>query len=252
MIGTRVFAAKRFRDVRTVVNGVAADVERVTLAARGGAPREVPHSAEGAFVAVLAGYPEDAQPVVTLHRRDGSRRRYAFAHDPFVVPDPFGGRAWKLEGSSLGRVTKPGAPRRRRPRLQVSCVRFTTARTVPGERHVSSPPVCGLEPGGPRLPDRTLFFVTRRLTGDRRTGADVMLDGDWNDHPPRTVVYGSARGHRRVVVTAPGLRRAARPTTNGSFLVILPPRTLPSAVSVQVGGSPYGPSFGTVDPRRAG
>ena len=64
LLGTRIFAAKRSRDVRTVVNGVAGeDLERVTIAVAGGQPRTVPHSAEGGFAFALRGYPEDAQPV---------------------------------------------------------------------------------------------------------------------------------------------------------------------------------------------
>lgn len=251
MIGTRVFASKRFRDVRTVVNGVAADLERVTMAARGGPPRTVPHSPEGAFVAVLTGYPEDAQPVVTLHRRDGTRRRFVLARDDFVVVDPYGERSWKLEAFSMGRAVEPGKPRPPLPRWQPVCVNFSKARAVPGERFVLSPPVCGLEPGRPDVPEDTLFFHTRRLAGDADAGIDTMRTGDWNDHAPRVAVYGSARGHRRIVVTAPGFRAVAKPKLNGGFLVFLPPRTRRADVAVEVDGRRHGPAFGTIPPRRA-
>ncbi|HEV2814440.1 MAG TPA: hypothetical protein VGW10_14385, partial [Solirubrobacteraceae bacterium] len=249
MIGTRVFAARRTSAVRTVVNGVAGEgLERVTVASRGGRPREVARTAEGAFLAVLTGYPEDNQPVVTLHRGDGRTRRYAFADGAFVVPDPYGGRAWKLESYGYGGPRKRAG--QKQPRYQPGCVQFRTARAVPGERTVSSPPVCGLNPARPDVPQGTLFFHTRRLSGDRPLG-DAMLHGDWNDHPPRTVVYGSAREHRRIVVTGPGVRRVARPLLNGAFLVILPPATRPSTVAVEVDGRRHGPSAGTIDPRRA-
>ena len=56
----------------------------------------VPHTAEGAFVAVLRRYPEDAQPVVTIARADGTKRTQSFAPERgFVVADPYGGRAWR-------------------------------------------------------------------------------------------------------------------------------------------------------------
>ena len=251
MIGTRVFAARRFRDVRTVVNGVAGDLERVTLAARGGPPRAVPHSAEGAFVAVLAGYPEDAQPVVTLHRRDGSRREYEFARDDFVVVDPYGERAWRLESFGYGQPIKPGAPRPPTPRRQPSCVNFAKARAVEGELHVLSPPVCGWQSGRRSGPHDTLFFHTRRLSGDSEPGAHVMATGDWNGHPPRVAVYGSAREHREIVVTAAGFRAVTKPKLNGAFLVFLPPRTRPADVAVEVDGRRHGASFGTIPHRRA-
>ncbi|HEV3002232.1 MAG TPA: hypothetical protein VGW75_15930 [Solirubrobacteraceae bacterium] len=244
MAGARAFAARRTREVRTVVNGVAGDeVERVTVAASGRSPREVPHTPEGAFLHVLRGYPEDVQPVLTLERRDGSRRRYAFARSELVRPDPLGGRAWRIEAIGFG------APRPR-ARLRPGCVTFATARPVPGERNVRAPAVCGLEPNRPDVPNRSLYFAARRLSGDRELGRDVWIRGDWNDHPARTVVYGSARGHRRIVVTAPGTRTVTAPSPNGGFLVLLPPRVAPASVSVEVDGRRYGPRFGTIAPRR--
>ena len=89
LIGTRVFAARRLRNVRTVVSGVAGPgLRRVTVEA-GGRARTVPHSSEGAFVHVLRGYPEDAAPAVTLELSDGTRRKWAYASGKgFTVPDP--------------------------------------------------------------------------------------------------------------------------------------------------------------------
>ncbi|HEX8087184.1 MAG TPA: hypothetical protein VF529_23095 [Solirubrobacteraceae bacterium] len=249
MLGTRVFAARRTAAVRTVVNGVAGeDVESVAVASRGGRPREVAHTEEGAFLAVLVGCPEDNQPMVTLRRRDGSTRRYAFAIGRFVVPDPFGGRAWKLESYGVGRPAPRGP--RRAPARQPTCVQFRTARVVPGEPTASSPPVCGWQPAGPDVRQESLFFATRRIHGDS-DAFDALRTGDWNGHPPRVAVYGSARGHRRIVVTAPGARVVTRPKLNGAFLVLLPTRTHPATVAVEVDGRRYGPSFGTLSARRA-
>ena len=94
---------------------------------------------------MLRGYPEDAGPAVTLELSDGTRRRWAYASgDGFTVPDPYGGRAWKLTSFGFG-----SPPARRPPRLQTGCVNFMTARAVPDEPNVSSPPVCGLSPEAP-------------------------------------------------------------------------------------------------------
>ena len=72
LVGARVFAARRPRNVRTVVSGVAGPgLRRVTLEA-GGRARTVPHSSEGAFVHVLRGYPEDVRPL----GHAGDERRY--------------------------------------------------------------------------------------------------------------------------------------------------------------------------------
>ncbi len=245
LLGTRVFSARNDKDVRTVVYGVAgAGLQRVSVAVAGGAPRTLRHTPEGGFLAVLRGYPEDVQPAVTL-RRDGATKRYAFADGGFVVPDPLGGRAWKLEAFGFG--TPRGKPR---PAKQTGCINFITARAVPGKANVSSPPVCGLEPARPGVATDTLFFTTRRLSGDRRSGRGSFLQGDWNHHAPRTAVWGSARGHRRIVVRAPGITRELAPKLNGGFLVLFAPSVDPASVTVEVDGKRYGSTFGTVDPPR--
>jgi hypothetical protein len=98
LLGTRVFAARKTRDVRTVVYGVAGSgLQRVTVEVAGGEPRTLRHTPEGGFLFVLSGYPEDVQPVVKL-TRGGKTRRYAFADGGSVVPDPLGGRARSAAG----------------------------------------------------------------------------------------------------------------------------------------------------------
>ncbi|HWK25690.1 MAG TPA: hypothetical protein VNS09_03960 [Solirubrobacter sp.] len=236
LVGVRIFAAKRPRDVRTVVNGVAGPrLQRVTVAAGGGAPRTVPHTPDGAFVLALRGYPEDAQPVVTLHRKDGSERTYDFSpKSGFVVADADGDRAWRLTASALG--TPGGRPL---PRVRPGCLSFSTARSVPGQPGAASPLVCGLEPGRAGVKLDPLYFTTRRLSGG----------GRWNHHPPRVAVWGSARGRTSITVRAPGgFEQRARPRPNGGFLVFLPPDTDPGAVTVTVDGHRYGPTHGTVPP----
>jgi len=245
LLGTRVFSARKTKDVRTVVYGVAgSSLQRVTVAIAGGKARTLRHTPEGGFLAVLPGYPEDVQPVVTL-QRGGKTKRYPFADGGFVVPDPLGGRAWKLQAFATG--TPRGKPT---PKRQTSCISFMTARVVPGEANVSSPPVCGLEAARPGVSSDTLFFTTRRLSGDRRLGEGSFMRGDWNHHAARTAVWGSARGHHRIVVHAAGETREVPPKLNGGFLVLFAPSVDPGSVTVEVDGKRYGSTFGTVNPPR--
>ncbi len=240
LLGARVFAARQVENVRTVVYGVAgAGVTRVSIAVAGGRTQVVPHTAEGAFVAVLRGYPEDAQPSVTIARADGSERTQSFAaKHGFVVADPYGGRAWKLEAFGFG-----GS---RAAKLQRTCVLFATARSVPGDANVSSTPVCGLEPARRGVKHRALYFATRRLSG--AGPSRNYLAGNWNHHPARVAVWGIARDAKRITVIAGSLRVRTAPRLNGGFLVFLPPSTRAASVHVVIDGKRYGSSFGTVTP----
>jgi hypothetical protein len=253
LLGTRVFDADDEADVRTVVNGVAGTgLERVTIAVRGGAPEPVEHSPEGAFLRAYAGFPEDVQPVVSMRFVEGRTRRLVLARSPFVVPDPLGGRAWKLESSVGGDVRTEGE--HRLPRH--SCTRFYTAR-YRAATSASSPMLCGHSRYGVTGPDRTLFYGARRLSGGRGRFTPEFWQGRWNGHPPRTAVWGAA-GHdtvRELVVTGPGgLRRSVRPETNGAFLVVLDPDIDPASLRVEVRYRDgrvlrTGPEYDLVDPR---
>jgi hypothetical protein len=227
-----VFDADRPGDVRTVVNGVAGpEVERVTITLADQRPRTVPHSAEGAFALALRGYPEDHQPLIRVRRRDGATREYPFAGaNSTSVPDPEGGRAWRV--ITIG-------PYNRRAPDPTHCATFLPARPAPNVAPPSSTPVCGVD-GGAR---HKLYFDTRRLSGDGPS--DVIDDGDWNHHPPRTAVWGMARGYSRVVVRAGGFEKSVKPF--GAFLVFLPAGTDPKTVTVEVDGRRYGSSYGTVE-----
>jgi hypothetical protein len=238
LLGTRVFDADDVADVRTVVNGLAGTrLERVTIAVRGGRAETVEHSPEGAFLRAFAGFPEDLQPVVTLRFAGGRTRRIALADSPFVVPDPLGGRAWKVEVSSFGGDVRVERRRGRRVRLpRHSCVRFYTARYREATS-AQSPMLCGHSRYGVGGPDRTLFYGARRLSGGRRRFTRGIMQGNWNGHASRTALWGAA-GHdtvREIVVTGPaGLRRTARPEINGAFLVVLDPRVDPAALRVEI------------------
>lgn len=235
LLGTRVFAADGDRDVRTVVNGLAgARLERVTVAERGGVPRELPRSPEGAFLLALRGYPEDAQPVVALRWTGGRTARYALAASPFLAPDPLAGGAWRIEaftgGAGGSRVVRRRSGRRVRvPRF--SCVSFRTARQE--RRHVVSPQLCGRADYSPG-PDRTLYFGSRRLSG--RPARYSPERGYRNAHPPRTALWGEVgpRLVREVEVSAPGERRVVTPAPSGGFLAVFDPRVDPASLRVEV------------------
>jgi hypothetical protein len=238
LLGTRVFDADRTDAVRTVLYGVASErLEAVTVATRGGRPRPLRHSSEGAFVLAFSGYPEDVQPVVRLRWSGERTRRIALASSPSVVPDPLGGQAWKLESFSTGRPSRTIRLRNgRRARVsEYTCMNFHTSRGGPGA--ASSPMVCGRSRMGPSpRRDPTLYFDTRRLSG--RTYPGRFSDGNWNGHPPRTAVWGNAGIGvvRELVITAPGVRRTVRPEINGAFLVVLDPDIEPGSVRVAVHG----------------
>jgi hypothetical protein len=237
LLGTRVFDAPRYGDVRTIVNGVAGeDLARVTVAAAGKPPRVVGHSPEGGFLVAIRGYPEDVAPVVTLRWRDGRTRRYAFAASQFVVPDPLGGRAWKVSGGFGASEVRTIGHRNGRPiRASVyDCVAFGAARYFEGAPR--SPSLCGRNRMALKGPDRTLFFGTRRLRGDRDIDVHGIALGDWNGRPPRTAVWGKANPDlvRALIVTAPGVRREFKPPPGGSFLVVLDPKVDPAAIRVEI------------------
>ena len=241
LLGERVFAARDARNVRTVVYGVAgAGLERVTLTPAGGREQVVPHSPEGGFAVALRGYPEDVAATVTLRLAGGVTRTQRFpAADGTTVPDPDGGRAWRLQAFGFGvpRGTKA-------PRVQTGCVLFATARAVPGERNVSSTPVCGHEPARRGVKLKPLYFDTRRLSGDAADGG--FMAGDWNHHPARVAVYGSARSHKRIVVRSGRFSATVAPKLNGTFLVFLPRATNVAKVRVTVDGTRYGRRHGLV------
>jgi hypothetical protein len=237
LLGTRVFAAERAEDVRTVVNGFASeDVERVTISVRGGAPKPVDRSSEGGFVHVLRGYPEDSAPVVTVESSAGSRR-YAFAgEEGFSIIDPDGGPAWKLSATTYGITEKGERPRRILP----MCVTFAPSRPEPNPhepggvvippRNVSSK-VCGMAPGRPGVKLEPRFFDTRRFR-------------------ERAAVWGNATRARTITVRSGRFVATAKPRPNGAFLVFLPKGTDPESVTVAVDSKSYGHTHGTVKPPR--
>jgi hypothetical protein len=197
LLGARIFDAKRYRDVRTVISGVAGpDLERVAISIRGRAPRLVAHSREGAFVLAARGYPEDLAPRVSLTWRGGRARTVTLATSPNVRIDPLGGPAWRVSGFSGGGVhvvrSEDGTVRRY---PQILCAQFAAAHQ--SDAMASSPAVCGKAGFGGT---RTRFYATRRLAGDRAADHARWTRGGLDDHrclPPRRRARHAAHAARR-------------------------------------------------------
>jgi hypothetical protein len=222
LVGARVFDARRAADIRTVVSGVGGERLRAVTIEAAGRARAVPVHEGGTFMAVLAGLPEDLAIVVRLRFAGGHIERHPFGVAPMVLPDPNGGRAWRI---SSGVVS--GDPR--------VCVTLGPARQR--RNPPISPAACG------RLGDARrqtgVFFAVRRLTpgSGGATMSSPFGEGDWRNTAPRTIVWGSAgRDVASIAVRAP---RGARHTgtffrPNGAFAYMFGPRVRPGQVLVTV------------------
>jgi len=214
LFGARVFSGRGTRDVRTVVNGVAgADAGRITLALAGRRPRLLPHSPEGAFAFVVRGYPEDVAPVITVERRGGATRRYAFGSGQ-TVPDPLGGAAWTTR-SVAGHYDLEA-------RTHIGCVHFQTAR----EGRLRSPEVCGVDTHRADVKLKPLYFRTAVVHG-------------------RVALWGAVRGRGDLRVRAGAFRATVDERRAGAFVVFLPRGTDPRTVTVEIQGRRYPSTFGT-------
>ncbi|MEV4419146.1 hypothetical protein AB0L40_04115 [Patulibacter sp. NPDC049589] len=224
LVGARVFAARSQRGVRTVVNGLAPSARSVTLTA-GGRTRPLRLDPSGAFVAVLAGYPEDLALQVRLTLKDGRVQTESLGTgDPAVVVDPAGGPAWRVQGSMLSGDAR-------------SCVSFSWARTAPGA--AQSPVVCGVlrpvDATGARRDGA--FFAVRRLHGradaaDRRSYAR----GDWHGRPARTAVWGQVGDEVTsvVILGAPGGEHRVADPSRRPFLAVFPGTVDPRDLRVRI------------------
>lgn len=219
LVGARVFDAAKPAAVRTVVNGVAGEDLRWVRVEAGG--RRIPARATsgGVFAAVVGGYPEDAGIRVRLAFDDGRVETRTFGTDPWVVADPAGGRAWRVEAFQIG-----GKPQ--------ECTRFQPARQR--EKPPISPAACG-ELGEARS-QRGVYFAVRRLEPDGRTSlADDLFAKLWRDHPPRTAVWGGAgEDVRRVEVIGPAGTRELTIGPARTFLAVYGPKMRPEQLTVRV------------------
>lgn len=230
LIGARVFDAKRRSDVRTVVAGDAGPALRDVTVTAGGRRYEADRAADGTFAVALAGYPEDLALTVTMRFADGRTERHAFGHGPFVVPDPAGGRAWKLEAGQLGQPL--GTPA---PAYQVVCVQFRPARNVLNP--AISPGACGRITGA-KAGSRTengLFFAIQRIQADHGRTRYEFGRQLWHRHQPRTAAWGFAGTDiRSVSILGPDGERAMTLTPGRLFLAIYPPSVDPATLRVHV------------------
>ena len=212
--GARIFDAKRWDDVRTVVYGVASDVESAELVARG-RPTSLPLSG-GAFLAVVRGYPEDSKLSLRLRFRSGQERRYPLGIAPRAILDP-AGPAWAV--NLIGRADGPGE-------MDRLCAQLAPVRPSRASFDLSpAPPLCSPPATGRRrMRSRYDFMVAARAfrPGDRGgTGSERWR---WPAGNLR-VVWGTARRavFRRVVIAdGHGTRIVRRPGLNGEFGVFLP------------------------------
>ncbi|EHN12048.1 hypothetical protein PAI11_10470 [Patulibacter medicamentivorans] len=227
LVGARVLAARRPRDVRTVVSGVAGGrLRRVEVASVGGR-RRLPVAGGGAFLAVYAGYPENLGLVVTMTFAGGHRQVERLGADSRVVLDPSGGNAWTSDGSG----TTSGDAR--------TCTDFTWARQQADAP--LSPRACGLlRQGGKAEKYRQFgfFFAVRRLSAAERPigrgpGSNRRR---WPRGLVRTAVWGVA-GHdvRSVsVLGAPGGPRRALQRYGGIILAVLPASVPPRQLRIRL------------------
>lgn len=221
LVGARIFDARRSTDVRTVVSGVAGQRLRSVSVQAAGRSRPVRVGDGGTFLAVLVGLPEDLAIGVRLRFADGHVEQHPFGVAPLVLPDPDGGRAWRVDGGSLSGDS----------RLCVSLRPARQRRNPP-----VSPAACG------RLGDRRrpqgVFFAIRRVT--QGTGGQPVSpfgEGFWRGTPARLIVWGATgRDVASISVRGPrGERRTGtRLRANGSFAYMFGPRVRPGNVTVTV------------------
>lgn len=221
LVGARVFDASRPADVRTVVSGVGGDTLRTASIQAAGRTRPMRVHDGGTFMAVLAGLPEDLAIEVRLVFEDGRVERHPFGVATLVLPDPDGGRAWRIESGVVS-----GDPRQ--------CTSLRSAR--PTRNGPLSPSACG-RLGDPRNP-KGVFFAVRRLTpGTGGQPGGPFGEGAWRDTPARLLVWGAA-GKDVESIGVQGPRgeshtgKFVRP--NGTFAYMFGPDVRPGQVVVTV------------------
>jgi hypothetical protein len=205
LIGARVFDARHPAGVRTVVNGVAGTGLRAVTVIAAGRRRTPRIGPDGSFLLALRGYPEDIAIDVRLTFAGGRTVLHSFGRSPFVVRDPGGEPAWKLNS-----FVYDGDPRH--------CTSFTTARQS-GRNLAGSPAACGML-GDPRR-ERGYYFAVRRI------------------HPAhsqaRTAVWGEVGDDvRRVELMGPGGWRVLRLAPSRAFLALFRPSVDPHSLRVRV------------------
>ncbi|WP_026909493.1 hypothetical protein [Patulibacter minatonensis] len=203
--GARTLAGSDRDEVRTVLYADGgADLTAARVRLPGGEKRDVPVS-DGATVAVLRGYPEDARPTLELEWRDGKRFRQTYGASDLVIPDPYGGPAWKTEAGVFDRGVGRTMP---------FCFRVLPAREpVP---YWGGPAICA---GGKR---RVLFDVLTLRPGQGGPARGFATRWRWRG-PARTFIAGANLPVRSLTLTLPdGTRRPLGTNRVGRILEVLP------------------------------
>ena len=227
LLGSRIVAAATSRATRSVVFGVAGSATRRVVLMAGGVGRPLRLGERGTFVAALPGYPEDTAAQVELTGADGRVTRRSLGARPGLVPDLAGEPAWRLVRYELG--------------TRQYCARLGDARRPPVRSAATSSDPHG---GGSSLPtacvSRRGAFAwaaqALRLRAGQR-GAPGVDRWRYAGRPPRTILLGVARDSAlvtRVTVTGAGAPRVLRPTSNGTFALVLPASVDPRALRLSI------------------
>ncbi len=201
---------------------------------------DVPIGAGGAFIAALRGYPEDIGVAVTLRFADDHVERHAFGTSDFVVPDPAGGRAWRIEALQFGvaipqRCRRPGArdtgcTRDLNAPSEV-CVRFRPARDV------LNPPfsegVCGRFANG-RTRAGYFFGVRRELPGRASAPGDVLSAAGSSTRRARRSSAWPVRTSPVSRSKDPAVRKQLSIASSRAFLAVYGPDVKPGQLTVRV------------------
>ncbi len=225
--GARVIQADRYEDVRTVVYGIGgSELRSADLIVRG--KRRALQVEDGAFVTVVAGYPEDSALSLRLQFAGGRRASYPLGQADTTVLDPTG-PALSLFPMGIGGLGG-----------NFSCVDLRPARATGTQSRPATPPACTPSPRRSRTVNgmRTVtiragapwyFDVRTFQPGDRAPKPrDGLIIQAWRWHLPeaRTVVWGSVRPQlvTRVLIKSGGVEvaRVRRNSPSGAFGVVLP------------------------------
>jgi hypothetical protein len=223
----------------TVVNGVVARGVLRALAVAGGRRVTMKLGADGAFLAIFRGTPEQLRPRVVLAEAGGQTTTLRFADTgEYLSPDPTGGTPWTLQ-----RETHKVAPG----------LRCIIARR---ERGPDSPPPLPQGSGAfvfspPSVPSRcsrasASFVAVKRFVPQNRSTWEGYY---WGLNPSRTVAWGAAPGSASVVVARAagvGARRVAVDPRSHGFIAVFDGRVDPRSVRITVDGHPLPAGSGVV------
>lgn len=227
--GARVLDAKAYEDVRSVVYGLAGEQLRSAELVVRGKARPIPVK-DGAFLAAVAGYPEDSRLLLKLTFADGKSVDYPLGRNDSGVLDPTG-PAWSVfsMGISVGE----------REDQNFSCVDVRPARHTPGRRSAATPPVCTHEPRrrSERNRGAPWYFDARSFgPGDHGRDGGLMTAWRWPLDERRTVIWGAARRDAvaRILVMHRGkiVARPRRGGGNANFAAVLPADLPPRELKV--------------------